>query len=33
VVDKTFPLDQTSQAVEYFSSGKTKGKVVIRVLS
>jgi NADPH:quinone reductase-like Zn-dependent oxidoreductase len=33
VVDKTFRLDQTSQAVEYFSSGKTKGKVVIRVLS
>ena len=33
VVDKTFPLDQTSQAVEYFSSGKTKGKVVIKVLS
>ncbi len=33
VVDKTFPLDQTSQAVEYFSSGKTKGKVVIQVLS
>jgi NADPH:quinone reductase-like Zn-dependent oxidoreductase len=33
VVDKTFPLDQTSQAVEYFSSGKTKGKVVIQVLA
>jgi len=33
VVDKTFPLDETSQAIEYFSSGKTKGKVVIQVLS
>lgn len=32
VVDKVFPLEQTNQAVEFFSSGKTKGKVVIQVL-
>jgi NADPH:quinone reductase-like Zn-dependent oxidoreductase len=32
VVDKTFPLEQTSQAVEFFTSGKAKGKVVIQVL-
>jgi NADPH:quinone reductase-like Zn-dependent oxidoreductase len=32
VVDKVFPLEQTSQAVEFFTSGKTKGKVVIQVL-
>jgi NADPH:quinone reductase-like Zn-dependent oxidoreductase len=32
VVYKVFPLEQTSQAVEFFTSGKTKGKVVIQVL-
>ncbi len=32
VVDKVFPLEQTREAVEFFSSGKTKGKVVIQIL-
>lgn len=32
VVDKVFPLEQTSQAIEFFSSGRTEGKAVIQVL-
>jgi len=32
VVDKVFPLQQTREAVEFFTSGKTKGKVVIQIL-
>jgi NADPH:quinone reductase-like Zn-dependent oxidoreductase len=32
VVDKVFPLEQTREAVEFFTSGKIKGKVVIQIL-
>ena len=32
VVDKVFPLEQTRKAVEFFTSGKIKGKVVIQIL-
>lgn len=31
VVEKVFPLEQTSQAIESFTSGKTQGKIVIQV--
>lgn len=32
VVDKVFPLAKTSQAIDFFASGRTKGKVVVQVL-
>ena len=31
VLDRVFLLEQTSQAIEFFASGRTKGKVVIQV--
>ncbi|MHA8059970.1 NADP-dependent oxidoreductase [Aquirufa beregesia] len=31
VVDKTFPFDQLNEAMDYVSSGRTKGKVVVKV--
>lgn len=31
IVDKTFPLDQSAEALEYLKTGKPKGKVVIKV--
>jgi NADPH:quinone reductase-like Zn-dependent oxidoreductase len=31
VVDKVFPFDQTNQALAYVESGRTKGKVVIKI--
>jgi alcohol dehydrogenase len=31
VVDKTFPFDQTNEALSYVSSGRAKGKVIIKV--
>ena len=31
VVDKVFPFEKTNEAMEYVSSGRAKGKVVIKV--
>ncbi len=28
-LDRTFPLEETSQAIEYMDQGKVKGKIVI----
>ena len=32
VIDRTFALNETAEAVRYFSEGHAKGKVVIRVV-
>ena len=31
VMDKTFPFEQTNEAMAYIETGRAKGKVVIRV--
>jgi NADPH:quinone reductase-like Zn-dependent oxidoreductase len=31
VVDKVFPFEETKQALDYVETGRTKGKVVIKV--
>jgi len=31
VVDKIFPFDQTNEAMTYVSSGRAKGKVIVKI--
>jgi NADPH:quinone reductase-like Zn-dependent oxidoreductase len=31
VIDKTFPLSETPEAIRYLENGQARGKVVIRV--
>ncbi len=31
VIDRTYPIDQTQEAYDYIQTGRTKGKIVIRV--
>lgn len=31
VIDKVFPFEQTNEAISYVSSGRTKGKVIVKV--
>lgn len=31
VIDKVFPFEQTNEAISYVETGRTKGKVVVKV--